>query len=297
MANSLYAQGQSPLYDIDQTNIPMNSGELTVKYVEMAEEGHMEFPHSHTDHEIYYCVSGRMKIKLDGMVHHLSAGQFALLAPGVLHDIRYDPVEPKKYFIFVFHIAPGKQAGPDSEHIFFNAFEELFAHNSVFVGVDRHQVDEVIERIYRERGRGDYGCKELLRNYYLELIILTLRNLIPEDGRQGFDSTNINLAMQITKYLHENYSKSINLQEVADALYVTPRHINRVYHEYFGSSFKKTLQNFRVNYAKNYLCDTDYSIEKVAELVGFSSTYTFTQLFKKLEGISATEYRARHAKP
>lgn len=292
----MYNQSPSPLFDIDQTSIPMHSGEIIIKYVEMAEEGHMEFPHSHTDYEIYYCAEGHLQIRMDDMLHHLSEGQFALLKPGVMHEIRYDPVERKRYFIFVFHVSSSKPTAAESEYVFFRAFQALFKQHAFFVGVDRHKAVQMFDWIHQERNNQFYGYRELLRNYYLEFVIRVLRNLIPKDGKHGIDNANINLAMQITKYLHQNYEKNINLQGVADALYVTPRHINRVYQEFFGSSFKKTLQNFRVNYAKNYLCGTDYSIEKIAAQVGFSSSHNFTQLFLKLEGISATEYRAQHSK-
>ncbi len=286
----MYNQGQSPLYDIEQTDIAIEGGDITVRYVEMAGEGHMEFAHSHTDHEIYYCVAGRMQIKMQGTTHHLSAGDFALIAPGVIHEIRYDPAEPKQYFIFVFRpVARG-----DGESRFFEAFAALFEQHAYFVGRDRKGVDELFGRLLREREEDGFAGKEMLRNYYLEFIVRILRNLIE---KKGTDNANTNLAMQITKYLHENYDRNISMQDVADALYVTPRHINRVYREFFGSSFKQTLQNFRVNYAKNYLCDTNDSIEKIARMVGFSSAHGFSRLFLELEGMSATEYRQRHHRP
>ena len=103
----------------------------------------------------------------------------------------------------------------------------------------------------------------------------------------------------MTKYMHANYNKNITVQDIADVFYVSPRHINRVFEEYFGQSFKRTLNIYRLNYAKNYLIDTSYPVERIAELVGFSSPKTLYQLFKEHEGMTVSEFRAkcREAKP
>lgn len=61
---------------------------------------------------------------------------------------------------------------------------------------------------------------------------------------------------------------------------------------FFGQSFKKTLNIYRLNYAKNYLYDTDYSIEKVSQLVGLASPKVLYQLFKDVEGMTVAEFCA-----
>jgi AraC-like DNA-binding protein len=83
---------------------------------------------------------------------------------------------------------------------------------------------------------------------------------------------------------------------VADAMYVTPRHVSRIFNEYFGTSFGKTLSIYRLSYAKNYLCDTDYPVEKIATLVGFASPQSLYKLFKEREKMTIKKYRDMHNK-
>ncbi len=290
----MYMKAESLLYNIERTQIPMHSGVIEVNYVEMVDESNVEFSHTHVDYEVYYCVEGSLQIKMEGFEHILLPGQYALLSPGTVHEVRYDPHIPKKYFIFIFQLSQFHKRPVESESVFFDAFAELFQEASFFVGADRNNAAPLIEKMRQEHTDRLYGYKELMRGCYLEFIILILRNLIPNDGRQGIDNLNINMAIKITGYMHQNYNKNIALQDVADAMFVTPRHINRIFQDYFGSSFHKTLRTYRVNYAKNYLHDTDYSIEKIAELVGFSSAQQLVKMFLEVEGVSISEYRARH---
>lgn len=292
----MYMQSQSPILNIERTQIPMHGGIIEVNYVEMADESCVEFEHAHADYEVYYCMEGQLQIKVDDLTHYLVPKQFLLIAPGVSHEVHYSPELAKKYFIIIFQVARLQKLPADSEKVFFDAMEALFAGGSVFSGADYNQAYELVYKLEQEHRERLYGFKEMLRGYYLEFLIRLLRNLIPADGTRGVDSQNINMAMHITMYMHQHYNKNISLQDVADAMFVTPRHINRIFKEYYNSSFHKTLRTYRVSYAKNYLHDTDFSVEKIAELVGFSSSQQLQRLFTEMEKMTISEYRAQYRK-
>ena len=90
--------------------------------------------------------------------------------------------------------------------------------------------------------------------------------------------------------------RTVSVQDIADTFYISPRHVIRVFEDYFGQSFKRTLNIYRLNYAKNYLLDTDYSTEKIAALVGLSSPKMLYQLFREIEGMTLGEFRAQYGK-
>lgn len=286
-------QAKSSIFNIERTQIPMHSGVIEVNYVEMADESCVEFAHTHVDYEIYYCMEGQMQLTAEDKVYYLAPHQYMLISPGVMHEVRYSPENAKKYFIFIFQVAKHAKKPEENEKVFFDAMDELFRQGSVFMGMDRRGAYEVVDKLVAEHTGKLYGFKEMLRGCYLEFLIRILRNLIHQDGTAGVDSKNINMAMHITMYMHESYARNISLQDVADAMFVTPRHINRIFKEYYGSSFHKTLRTYRVSYAKNYLHDTDFSVEKIAELVGFSSSQQLQRLFAEMEGMTISEYRAK----
>ena len=102
--------------------------------------------------------------------------------------------------------------------------------------------------------------------------------------------------MTASKYIHANYAEDLSIDMVAQALNVTPRHVNRLFQELFGTSFARTVNLIRMEYAKPYLVSTNESIERIAARVGLPSGKVLTKLFNEQEGISPAKYRSLHQK-
>ena len=61
-----------------------------------------------------------------------------------------------------------------------------------------------------------------------------------------------------------------------------------------GQSFYDLLNAVRIRQAKRLMADPALRISEVAEQVGYADTAHFSRVFKKLEGVSAGEWRNLH---
>jgi YesN/AraC family two-component response regulator len=59
-----------------------------------------------------------------------------------------------------------------------------------------------------------------------------------------------------------------------------------------GSTPRDYLNRLRVNESKNLMKNSDYRINEIGEMVGFSDASYFTKVFKKIEGVTPFHYRA-----
>ncbi len=123
--------------------------------------------------------------------------------------------------------------------------------------------------------------------------MICLREVIPPFQVQHKELSNVNIAIEITKYMHNHYNQDITLDDAAKALFISTRQAQRIFKQFFNSSFTKMMNYYRMNYAKNYLMTTDYSVEKIAELVGLSSPQLLYNLFRTYEAQSIGEYRKK----
>ena len=149
--------------------------------------------------------------------------------------------------------------------------------------------------------RGEQEKKPLAWNtfscfMYYQFMVKALRHLSRVKTTDKEMAGKINLGIEASKFIHEHYSEGITLEDVAEHLNISPRHVNREYLNMFNTTFIKNLNLVRIEYAKRYLCTTDYSNEKIAELVGFSSARTLYKLFKEYEGIKISQYRREYQK-
>lgn len=87
-----------------------------------------------------------------------------------------------------------------------------------------------------------------------------------------------------------NISRVPSLDDVAAQLGLAPRTLRRRLHDR-SSSFQRILDNVREAVARDYLINTDLSIDQIASLVGFSEPTTFRSTFKRWTGQSAAEIR------
>ncbi len=94
-------------------------------------------------------------------------------------------------------------------------------------------------------------------------------------------------------YIREHYAEKIKLVDVADKIYVSQWHLSKLINKYTGSNFSEILNGIRIEQAKILLNDPTLKIYDIAEQVGFSDITHFSRVFKKMEGISANEYRNR----
>ncbi len=91
--------------------------------------------------------------------------------------------------------------------------------------------------------------------------------------------------------MEENYKEHLTLSEVAEHVYVSQWHLSKLLNRYEERSFSEILNEIRINEAKKRLSDPSLRIGDIAEQVGFLDLAHFSRAFKKIEGISANEYR------
>lgn len=81
---------------------------------------------------------------------------------------------------------------------------------------------------------------------------------------------------------------------MADHCYVSQWHLSKLLNKHLGQSFYDQLNAVRIRQAKGLMADPALRISEVAERVGYADTAHFSRVFKKLEGVSAGEWRNMH---
>ena len=95
-------------------------------------------------------------------------------------------------------------------------------------------------------------------------------------------------------YAMEHFSESIQVGDVAQAVYVTPNYFSRVFKEETGENFTDWLNKYRIEQAKKRMdAEPETKVYAIAEETGFSDYKYFAFIFKKYTGFTPTSYRNR----
>jgi AraC family transcriptional regulator len=72
---------------------------------------------------------------------------------------------------------------------------------------------------------------------------------------------------------------------------LSPFHFSRAFKQSFGVPPHRFHSHRRIERAKALLADRDMSVTRVGVVLGFSSSSSFTMAFRKVAGMTPSEYR------
>lgn len=82
----------------------------------------------------------------------------------------------------------------------------------------------------------------------------------------------------------------MSLNEVAAVFGISPNYLSQLFGKYNETGFSEYINICKINESKKLLNEEKFKIYEVAEMLGFESAFYFSKVFKKVEGISPTEY-------
>ena len=92
-------------------------------------------------------------------------------------------------------------------------------------------------------------------------------------------------------------NKNLRLSHLASLLNTTDRELSLYIHESLGVSFTEYINRLRVEKVKRLIHEGEqekYTLLGIAEKAGFSSKSSFNEVFKKVTGLTPTQYKASH---
>ncbi|HVJ48752.1 PocR ligand-binding domain-containing protein [Desulfitobacterium sp.] len=121
-------------------------------------------------------------------------------------------------------------------------------------------------------------CKDMLDRYM-------------EHETKTNDQKNLQAVQNAAAYIKQNYEEKITIAEIAQAVYLSPCYLSRIFKQSLGCTLMEYLTQIRVEKAKTMLKNPKYNIMQVAEENGFEDPGYFTRVFKKIEGITPSRFK------
>lgn len=95
----------------------------------------------------------------------------------------------------------------------------------------------------------------------------------------------------ITRYMQEHLSEDMSLSILADKFHLNPQYISQLFKSEIGVGFLAYLTNIRMEKAKKLLISTSMAVAEVAEQSGYGDYRVFSKGFKKVEGVTPSQFR------
>ena len=104
------------------------------------------------------------------------------------------------------------------------------------------------------------------------------------------EGTDVDKAKQ---YILDNLSKNFTVRDVAEHVHLSPEYFTKVFKAKTGQNIKNYILQVKLDVAKDLLATPNIPISMIAAEIGYDNFSHFTQIFKKYEDITPTEYRKK----
>ena len=237
--------------------------------------------HSHKFTEIILITQGSASFVYNTKTYSVNKGDMLIIPPGIEHLETWNS-EFTFYTIGIldFYVIDDNDKNPiHATGANFDTFRFYF-----------HVIVE-------ETRNKPHNYKKTVKNIFANIIILLERDINTISKQQSTQNTNKSkqsAALIAKDFIEANYSQAINLKLLSQLSYVSPQHLIRQFKALMGCSPHQYLMMVRIQVAAGNLIERDNSIRQISEEVGFNEGHSFIYTFKKLIGITPTEYREKY---
>ena len=253
-------------------------------------ENSMAYLHSHEYYELYFQISGTRTYFCDNKYYNLPPNTLIVTRPNVLHKFENGPYQrilisvdadyfSKNQLDFLDSLDKKQliQLSPDMMSDIYKNLEEM-------MNVERSVTSDKTILISLKLGL-------LFHQLYLAEIGTIKPSLFSQQ-----DSINFNImptTLKIMDFVKKNYNKKFSLNDLCKEHNLSKTWLCKNFLNANNMTIFEYKMMCQINEGKKLLTGTNYSVEKIAKLVGFSSSRHFSMSFKKHTGTTPLHWRRK----
>ena len=246
---------------------------------------HPTTEHKHDFFELAYVVDGKGVHIIDGRRYDIAKGDYMLLDTTAAHCYEGNIVILNLIFNPAFldknyrHI---KEARELYSALTFNTGYSIVAAEPIYhIFHDNGDIQDRIDYIRREIEEKSLGYADCVRSALLEIIMKTVRSICRENMSMDGDGK----IAYVEKYIYDHYDEDVSLSELCAEMGYSLPYVSKQFKAVTGCTFSEYLQKTRVHYACSFFVNNPhFTIDEVAEKVGYSDIKHFSAVFKKYVG-------------
>lgn len=99
------------------------------------------------------------------------------------------------------------------------------------------------------------------------------------------------LVQKAKEYIDIYYMREITLEDVSREVNISPQYFSKLFKEEMGENFIDYLTSTRIEKARELLEKGNHSVKEICFMIGYGDPNYFSRIFKKIVGVTPTEYK------
>lgn len=246
--------------------------------------------------KIVYVWRGSVTLYLDEKKYELTSGNFCIITPGVKHTIFSSNDQD-----MIINILMRESSFSDAfssilreQNILADFFWKILyiRHSNrvlIFACENNPKLDRWVEKMFDEGNRGENSSNLLMKSYVMIFLGIVMREHL--DALRVEELTEqVYVMPEIIQEIRNNL-KTITLEELGRKFHMNERELKQYIVKESGYTWRHLLRDLRLRRAVELLENSQMSLEKIVEEIGYSSMSNFYRNFREQFGKKPLEFR------
>ena len=265
---------------------------VTIHYYEFDEDFVFE-GESHDFWEMVYVDKGKVEIRGGEETRILSQGEVIFHRPNEFHSVKASASSPN-FFVISFVCHSPAMSYFERKHITLSK-ELKPLISGILREAERAYVIPPNQTDLRElvkRETAPVGSEQMIKTYLEQLLILMLRATEREPlifpSRESMQN---HLVVAIKDYVEEHLEENVRVGDLCHHLGYSKTYLSRLFHEMSGDTIASYVIARKINRAKEMIREGRLNFSEISERLNFNNSQYFSRVFKRVTGMTPSEFR------
>lgn len=249
----------------------------------------------HNFWELVYVDKGNLLVQTDDREISLSRGECVFHKPNEYHIHKADGVTAPNYFFICFVCNSPHMQMLREKH--FKLTPALRQYISNIIGEARRvfelPINDPEEKQLKVSPNELIGGQQMIRTYLEQFLILLVR--------QQYDLKNVvsvdkeiseeRLVGQMRKRLDMYIYQRISVEQFCREMNYSKAYLSRIFLNECGCTIHDYIMDSKIKEAKTLIREHIYNFSQISDMLCFSNPFYFSRVFKKITGMSPSEYK------
>ena len=263
------------------------------------------FFHMHNQLEVIFSLCDNLQCRFEDRQIDIPKFGFVVLDTHILHHIiAKDDNGPLDRYVLYFDPDYISSFSSGANNLLRCFLKSSIDHNSIFQ-IEERYIETVLaqlEKIERCKMRvcafeaNDDYC--LMHEKFLLCEFLLMLNRL-YDFAYGANHSELfdvhsSMVYQICDYVKSHISEDLSLDQISSEFGISKTQIYNIFKRITGKTLSDYISDYRITAAKDYIVNSDKTIDQISYLLGYASVSAFSRRFKASTLLSPLQYRKQN---
>lgn len=268
----------------------------TIHYYEYQNDFH--FDGERHDFWEFQCVdTGAAEVVTDNDCHTLSRGQVIFHRPNEFHTLKATGKTAPSIIVISFSCDSPCMEFFENKILTFSETERSIlgriiaeARNCFDTPLDDPYLEQMIKK-----PEISFGSQQLLTLYLEELLIhmirrYTIAHYSASAGIYDPCQTTSDTCRKIIHYLEQHVRETLTIQDISRNNMIGRSQLQKLFREEYQCGVIEFFSRMKIDFAKQLIRENEMNFTQISDFLSYSSIHYFSRQFKKLSGMTPTEY-------